>query len=68
MFGVFRRDAHWLLRIMRTRGPAMKPLWTQTIVWIAAVLAAFLLAFASPDGLGFSSGDAYRPQGGMMPR
>jgi hypothetical protein len=30
----------------------MKPLWTQTLVWIAAVLAAFLLALATPDGFG----------------
>ena len=46
----------------------MKPLWTQTIVWIAAVLAALLAALANPDGLGFANGDAYRPQGGMTPR
>ena len=31
----------------------MKPLWTPTLVWIAAVVAAVLLAFASPAGLGF---------------
>jgi hypothetical protein len=46
----------------------MKPLWTQTLVWIAAVLAAVVLAFASPDGLGFGMGGDYRPQGGMAPR
>jgi hypothetical protein len=46
----------------------MKPLWTQTIAWIAAAIAAFLLALANPDGLGFFSGDAYRPQGGSTPR
>lgn len=28
----------------------MKPLWTQTLAWIAAVVAAFLLALASPGG------------------
>ena len=28
----------------------MKPLWTQTLVWIAAVVAAILLAIATPDG------------------
>ena len=31
----------------------MKPLWTQTLAWIVAVVAAVLLAFASPAGLGF---------------
>jgi hypothetical protein len=46
----------------------MKPLWTQTLVWLAAVLAAVLLAWASPDGLGFGMDDDYRPQGGMAPR
>lgn len=30
----------------------MKPLWTQTLAWLAAVVAAVLLAMASPDGLG----------------
>jgi hypothetical protein len=47
----------------------MKPLWTQTLVWIVAVVAAVLLALANPDGLGFSAGgDTYRPQGAMTPR
>jgi hypothetical protein len=47
----------------------MKPLWTQTMVWIAAVLAALLLALASPDGLGYAGGDVFGgPQGGTMPR
>jgi hypothetical protein len=47
----------------------MKPLWTQTLVWIVAVVAAILLALANPDGLGFFTGDAaYRPQGAMAPR
>lgn len=46
----------------------MKPLWTQTIAWIAAAIAALLLALANPDGLGFSGSDVYRPQGAMMPR
>jgi hypothetical protein len=45
----------------------MKPLWTPTIAWIAAAVAAFLLALANPDALGFSSGDGFRPQGTMMP-
>ena len=42
-----------------------QPQWTQTLWWIAAVIAAFLLALASPDGFG---PDAYRPQGAMAPR
>ena len=46
----------------------MKPLWIQTVVWIAAVIAAVLLALANPDGLGFSPDDAYRPQGASTPR
>ena len=46
----------------------MKPLWIQTAVWIAAVIAAVLLALANPDQLGFSSGEAYRPQGAVTPR
>ncbi len=28
----------------------MKPVWSQTLAWIAAVLAAFLFALASPGG------------------
>jgi hypothetical protein len=31
----------------------MKPLWTQTLAWLAAVIAAVLLSFASPGGLLF---------------
>lgn len=27
----------------------MKPLWAQTLAWIAAALVAFLLALANPD-------------------
>jgi hypothetical protein len=30
----------------------MKPLWTQTLAWIAAAVAAVLLALAYPDGVG----------------
>jgi hypothetical protein len=29
----------------------MKPLWIQTLVWIAAVLAAILLALAGPENV-----------------
>jgi hypothetical protein len=28
----------------------MKPVWSQTLAWVAAVLAAFLFALASPGG------------------
>ena len=27
----------------------MKPLWTQTLAWIAAVVIALLLAYAGPE-------------------
>lgn len=47
----------------------MKPHWTDTIAWIVAVVAAILLAFANPVGLGFfTDGHAYRPHGGITPR
>jgi hypothetical protein len=47
----------------------MKPLWLQTLAWIAAVVAAVLLAMANPEGLGFSTdGETYRPHGGITPR
>lgn len=45
----------------------MKPLWTQTLAWIAAVLAAFLLALANPDGLGFNQ-DLFSSHGAGTPR
>jgi hypothetical protein len=35
----------------------MKPLWTQTLVWLAAVAAAVLLALLSPDPAGASFDD-----------
>jgi hypothetical protein len=61
--------AHLLQRNACAREPIMKPLWTQTIAWIAAVVAAVLLAFANPVGLGFfTDGHAYRPHGGITPR
>ena len=47
----------------------MKPVWTQTLVWIATVVAALLLAWAGPDSLGISAtGDDYGPQGAITPR
>ncbi|MDB5750848.1 MAG: hypothetical protein JWP65_1269 [Ramlibacter sp.] len=30
----------------------MKPLWTHTLAWIAAILAALLLALAGPEAGG----------------
>ena len=45
----------------------MKPLWIQTIAWIAAAVAAFLLALASPDALGLFSGDNFHSQGVFAP-
>jgi hypothetical protein len=41
----------------------MKPLWAQTLAWIAAVLVAVLLAFANPDGMGLSVGDGLSTHG-----
>jgi hypothetical protein len=29
----------------------MKPLWIQTLAWIAAIAVAVLFAFANPDGV-----------------
>lgn len=43
----------------------MKPLWTQTLVWIAAVLAAVLLALATPDGPSFEQQSSH---GAIAPR
>lgn len=68
MRGFAARGAH-SLHAPSARGECpMKPLWVQTAVWIAAVIAAVLLALANPDGLGLSGGEAYRPQGGSTPR
>ena len=41
----------------------MKPLWTQTLAWIAAAVAALLLALALPDGVGFSPFEPELPPG-----
>jgi hypothetical protein len=65
----FSRAAHtYFMRNSLRREPTMKPLWRQTLAWIAAVVTAVLLAWANPDGMGFSTGEAYRPHGGMAPR
>jgi hypothetical protein len=52
-----RGGAHWLHE--RTRGFPMKPVWTQTLAWIAAVIAAVLLALASPGMSGLFDGDTF---------
>ena len=41
----------------------MKPLWVQTLFWVAAIAAAVLFAFAGPDGSDFDL-----PQGATVPR
>ena len=41
----------------------MKPLWIPTLVWVAAVLAALLMAVYGPDGSDFKV-----PQGAIVPR
>jgi hypothetical protein len=46
----------------------MKPIWTQTLAWIAAVVAAVLLAMANPDGLGISFDAEMFPHGATAPR
>ena len=61
--------AHFFLRNPCAGELAMKPHWIQTIAWIAAVVAAVLLALANPVGLGFfTDGHAYRPHGAITPR
>jgi hypothetical protein len=46
----------------------MKPLWTQTLAWIAAALAAVLLALANLDGLGISFDESLFSHGATAPR
>jgi hypothetical protein len=47
----------------------MKPVWIPTLVWIASVIAAVLLAWANPDHMGvFKGGEVYRPVGASVPR
>jgi hypothetical protein len=43
----------------------MKPLWTQTLAWIAAIAAALLLAMMGPETV--SLPDAF-PHGASTPR
>jgi hypothetical protein len=46
----------------------MKPLWTPTLVWIAAVLAATLFALASPGGFSFLFDNELFSHGAIAPR
>lgn len=46
----------------------MKPLWAQTLAWIAAILAAVLLAWAVPEGFGLHGFDVPVPHGAIAPR
>ena len=47
----------------------MKPLWTQTLAWIAAALVALLFAWAGPDGFsGAGPLEIELPHGAIAPR
>lgn len=46
----------------------MKPLWTQTLAWILAVLAAVVLAMASPGGMSQLFDTELFPHGASTPR
>jgi hypothetical protein len=45
----------------------MKPLWAQTLAWLAAVVVALLLALAGPDGFEPHMHSPI-PQGAAAPR
>jgi hypothetical protein len=47
---------------------AMKPLWMQTLAWIAAIAIAVLLAALSPESPPLPSAMDLLPQGGTTPR
>ena len=46
----------------------MKPLWMQTLAWIAAIAIAVLLAALSPDGQPLPVPGDLLPQGLATPR
>jgi hypothetical protein len=46
----------------------MNPLWTPTLVWLAAVVAAILLALASPDTVESDAGHTSFPAPAVAPR
>jgi multisubunit Na+/H+ antiporter MnhF subunit len=45
----------------------MKPLWTQTLAWLAAVAVALLLALVGPEAFDRVIADPI-PQGSTAPR
>jgi hypothetical protein len=46
----------------------MKPLWMQTLAWIAAIAIAVLLAALGPDNQALPSPMELLPQGANTPR
>lgn len=46
----------------------MKRLWSQTLAWIAAVLAAVLLSLAAPGGVSLLFDNEPFPHGAIAPR
>ena len=47
----------------------MKPLWVQTLAWVAAIVVAVLLAFANPDSMPTEGSQVdLVPHGSGMPR
>lgn len=46
----------------------MKPLWMQTLAWIAAIAVAVLFAFANPDSNTPIDVDSTVPHGSVAPR
>jgi hypothetical protein len=53
---------------MKLKGEfAMKPLWTQTLAWLAAIAVAVLLALAGPDAFDHQLLDPI-PHGAVAPR
>jgi hypothetical protein len=47
---------------------AMKPLWTQTLAWLAAIAVAVLLALAGPDAFDDTHLLEPIPHGAVTPR
>jgi hypothetical protein len=46
----------------------MKPLWVQTLVWVAAVLIALVLAIFAPESSVYFGVESDFPQGATAPR
>ena len=66
--GCFSRKARTLHGNRHRREAAMKPLWTQTLWWIAAVAVAVLLALASPNTVHLDAGHISFPAPAVAPR